>query len=248
MDARRLQAKIGSAFELTEPQGILERIMKHLILPCLLTACTCQASLCDSGLRQSPINITSASVSVKKLPAIRVDYAQVPLKLANDGHTLRVRFDKGGRLFLGNENFKLQQFHFHTPGGDQLNGEEFPFAAHILHKGASGRLLAIVVPFRLGHENPLLAKLLPLVPTKVDGDHTLAKVQVSAKEVLPTTLGYYSYEGSLTAAPCTEGVQWLVMKQPLTLSDAQLSQWQRLFKDNMRGVTPLHDRTVLESQ
>lgn len=221
--------------------------MKHLTLPLLLlAAASCQAGLCDSGLRQSPINITSESVAAKKLPPIATDYRAVPLTLANDGHTLRVRFDKGSQLILGKEHFTLQQFHFHTPGGDEIKGEHFPFAAHILHKSASGQLLAIVVPFRLGTENALLAQLLPLIPAKADGNHKHPQIQLSAQDLLPVQVGYYRYSGSLTAAPCTEGVEWLVMKQPLTLSAGQLAKWQRHFKDNMRGVNPLHGRAVFE--
>nr|WP_319565448.1 carbonic anhydrase family protein [uncultured Rhodoferax sp.] len=222
--------------------------MKHLILPLLLATSTCQASLCESGHRQSPINITAESVAAKKLPAMTADYRSAPLKLANDGHTLRVRFDKSGQLVIGKERYTLQQFHFHTPGGDQIKGEKFPFAAHILHKSASGQLLAIVVPFRLGAENPLLTRLLPQIPAKVDGDHKHPDQQVSAQDLLPTHLAYYRYSGSLTAAPCTEGVEWLVMKQPLELSAVQLAQWQQHFKDNMRGVNPLYGRAVFESQ
>jgi carbonic anhydrase len=116
--------------------------MKHLILPLLLAAATCQASLCENGQRQSPIHIKAESIVAKKLPAMMVDYHAAPLKLANDGHTLRVRFEKSGQLVLGKEHFTLQQFHFHTPGGDEINGEHFPFAAHILHKSSSGQLLA----------------------------------------------------------------------------------------------------------
>jgi carbonic anhydrase len=222
--------------------------IKSLFIPLLLVTNVCHASLCDSGQRQSPINITDASVSAKKLPAMASDYRTMPLKLANDSHTLRVRFDKGGQLVLSKERFTLQQFHFHTPGGDQINGEAFPFAAHILHKSATGQLLAIVVPFRLGAENPLLAKLLPLTPEKADGDHVHPQIIISVKELLPAELGYYQYTGSLTAAPCTEGVRWLVMKQPLTLSKTQLDQWQRHFKDNMRGINALNGRDVFESQ
>jgi carbonic anhydrase len=222
--------------------------MKHLLLPLCLLAANAQAALCDSGQRQSPINISAEAISVKKLQPMAVTYQTAPLKLANDGHTLRVRFDKSGQLVLGKERFTLQQFHFHTPGGDQIKGEAFPFAAHILHKSPSGQLLAIVVPFRLGAENSLLARLLPLIPVKADGDHTHPKVQVSAKDLLPAQLGYYRYSGSLSAAPCTEGVEWLVMKQALTLSAVQLAAWQSHFKDNMRGINPLHGRAVFESQ
>ncbi|MDD2926639.1 carbonic anhydrase [Rhodoferax sp.] len=222
--------------------------MKLTVYPLLLSAAVSQAaSLCDSGHRQSPINITAESVTGTKQPAMAPSYPKAALRIANDGHTARVRFDKRGELVLGQEHYTLQQFHFHTPGGDQIKGEHFPFAAHILHKSRSGQLLVIVVPFRLGAENPLLASLLPHIPAKVDGDHTHPQVQVSAIDLLPAQRGYYRYSGSLTAAPCTEGVAWLVMKQPLELSAAQLALWQKHFKDNMRDTNPLHGRAVFES-
>ncbi len=221
--------------------------MKRLIVPLLLAASSCQASLCDSGLRQSPINITPEAVSAQKLPAMQVAYRAVPLKLTNDGHTVRVRFDQAGQLVLGQEHYKLQQFHFHAPGGDQLNGEHFPMSAHILHRGDKGQLLAIVVPFRLGAENALLKELLPLFPAKADGDHKLPNVQIDASRLLPTERSYYRYSGSLTDAPCTENVEWLVMKQPLELSAAQLAAWHKRFADNMRAPNPLHQRLIRES-
>jgi carbonic anhydrase len=221
--------------------------MKIHFLPILLMATVCQASLCDNGKRQSPVNITTSALSAQKLPPMTPDYRAAPLKLANDGHTLRVRFDKSGQLVIGKEHYTLQQFHFHTPGGDQINGESFPFAAHILHKSPSGQLLAITVPFRVGADNSLLNTLLPLIPVRADGDHKYPQTSVNARQLLPTSLGYYRYTGSLTAAPCTEGVTWLVMKQPLELSNAQLAQWRKHFADNIRGVNPLYQRLVQES-
>lgn len=212
-----------------------------------LTALGAHAGLCESGQRQSPINITSAQVAPQKAPAMQVDYRAEPLKLANDGHTLRVRFARGGLLTLGRATYRLQQFHFHTPGGDQINGENFPFAAHMLHKSASGGLLSVVVPFRLGAQNALLEPLLARIPAQADGDHAYPEVMVDARQLLPASLGYYSYSGSLTAAPCTEGVQWLVMKQPQTLSAEQLARWRAHFADNMRGVNPAHGRAVFET-
>ena len=217
-------------------------------LALLLCAANCQASLCQTGQRQAPINITAASVVAGKLPAMRFDYRAAPLRLANDGHTLRVRFDKSGQLTLGPEHYTLQQFHFHTPGGDQIDGENFPFAAHILHKSSAGQLLSIVVPFRLGADNPLLSQLMPLIPARVDGDHQHPAITVSAQQLMPRQLGYYRYTGSLTAAPCTEGVQWLVMKQPLELSSSQLAAYRSHFADNMRPVNPLHQRQIFESR
>ena len=222
--------------------------MKHLFPIGLLLACTAAASatLCETGRRQSPIDIVATSRQT--LPPLEFNYRPVALKLANDGHTLRVRFDKGSTLRIGKERFALQQFHFHTPGGDKLGGEEFPMAAHLLHKSPSGQLLAVVVLFRSGAENPLLNTLLPLIPARADGNHLHPDISVDASSLLPTARGYYRYSGSLTAAPCTEGVDWIVMKQPLTLSPAQLARWRQHYADNMRAAQPLHQRAVLESR
>lgn len=203
------------------------------------------ANLCDSGKRQSPIDIRSATR--KPLPTLQFNYHPAPLRISDDGHTVRVRFAAGQSLRIGNERFTLQQFHFHTPGGDRIAGVEFPMAAHLLHKSASGQLLAVVVLFRTGADNALLDALLPLIPAQADGDHVHADRAVDASALLPARQAYYRYTGSLTAPPCTEGVEWLVMKQPLEVSKAQLARYRQRFADNMRGVQPLHQRLVLES-
>lgn len=222
--------------------------MKRIAVLLLMGAGACQAaSLCQTGLRQSPISIVSTTVAAPSLPPMQLHYRDAPLRLANDGHTLRVRFHKAGELVLGSEKFQLEQFHFHTPGGDEIDGERFPMAAHILHRDQRGHLLAIVVPFRIGAENPVLKQLLPLIPVKADGDHRHPDVVVNAALLLPRSLGYYRYSGSLTDAPCTENVEWLVMKQPVELSAAQLTAWQQRFADNMRTPNPLHGRSVRQS-
>lgn len=221
--------------------------MKRLLLPLLLSATAAWASTCDTGRRQSPIDIPATATARQKLPALAFDYHAAPLKLADDGHTVRVRFGKGSALQIGTQRYTLQQFHFHTPGGDRIAGENFPMAAHLLHKSASGQLLALVVLFRVGAENPLLASLLPLIPARADGDHSPAGVTVNAASLLPAQRGYYRYAGSLTAPPCTEGVDWIVLKQPLELSATQLARYRQRFADNARAVQPLHQRVVQES-
>lgn len=221
--------------------------MKPILLAALLSACTAaSATLCESGQRQSPIDIRATSR--KALAPLDFSYRPAPLRIADDGHTVRVRFDKGSSLRIGKERYTLQQFHFHTPGGDKIAGEEFPMAAHLLHKSPSGQLLAVVVLFRTGAENSLLNTLLPLIPARVDGDHVRPDIAVDASRLLPAQRSYYRYSGSVTAPPCTEGVEWIVMKQPVELSAAQLARYRQRFADNARAVQPLHQRVVLESE
>ena len=208
-------------------------------------AASTEAPLCRLGRRQSPIDIVAPHK--QKLPALEFRYRSAPLVIANDGHTARVRFAKGGQLLVGNESYTLQQFHFHTPGGDRLGGEAFPMAAHLLHKNQAGQLLALVVLFREGADNAALAALWPRIPARTDGDHRMPDASADASQLLPASHAYYRYQGSLTASPCTEGVTWLVMKQPLTMSAEQLAYWRTRFADNIRPPQKLQGRVVQES-
>jgi carbonic anhydrase len=203
------------------------------------------ADLCSRGQRQSPIDITGP---VHPAPlALQPHYLSAPLHLVNDGHTVRARIADGSHLLLGGERLVLTQFHFHRPGGDKLQGEEFPLGMHFLHKRASGQLVSLVVLFRQGADNPALAELLPLMPTLAGSERRLPGQRFDAGRLLPANSAHYRYDGSLTAPPCTEGVLWLVMKQPLQASPAQLAQLARLFPANARAVQPLHRRVVSES-
>jgi carbonic anhydrase len=212
----------------------------------MMAAGAAQASLCSAGRLQSPIDIATGATRKIDVP-LTFNYQPQPLTIANDGDTVRVRFKPGNALMVGKERYTLQQFHFHTPGGDRIAGEEFPLAAHILHKSASGQLLAVVVLFRTGAAHPLLDTLLPLIPKDLDRDRLIPEQRVNAADLLPARHGYYRYTGSLTALPCTEGVQWIVMKEPVTLSASQLSAYRKRYADNGRAVQPTNQRTVLES-
>lgn len=202
------------------------------------------APLCRLGKRQSPVALSTQVPTTGE--ALSFHYQAETLRLANDGHTVRVRYARGGVLRLGKDTYRLQQLHFHTPGGDTLDGESFPMAAHLLHKGANGQLLAVVVLFRLGSENPALSALWSHIPRRVDGDHVVTGHSFSASGVLPVSTGFLQYAGSLTANPCTENVVWLVMKQPVQLSDGQLQSWRARFADNIRGPQPLYGRIVVQ--
>jgi len=64
--------------------------------------------------------------------------------------------------------------------------------------------------------------------------------------LLPANRDYYRYNGSLTTPPCTEGVRWVVMKQPMTISKEQLEAFKTtLGFDNNRPVQPVNARPVL---
>ena len=222
----------------------------HFIHALLLTTLVAtplvgMANTCDTGRLQSPINITASQK--QKLPSLVFDYKKTPLVLANDGHTLRIRINNHSQLKVGKQIYALSQVHFHTPAGDQIAGEVFPMGAHFLHKSTNGQLLALVVLFRLGEPNKTINTLLANIPKQVGPNQAIENTSIDIYGLLPTDKAYYRYMGSLTASPCTEGVEWVVLKQALTVSPAQLARYRQRYADNARAVQPVHGRLVRES-
>jgi carbonic anhydrase len=54
--------------------------------------------------------------------------------------------------------------------------------------------------------------------------------------------------GSLTTPPCTEGVLWMVMKQPLQVAGEQVAIFSRVFRNNSRPVQPANGRLIKETR
>lgn len=73
-------------------------------------------------------------------------------------------------------------------------------------------------------------------------------VQINRSQILPDDRSYYSFTGSLTTPPCSEGVSWFVLKHPATISGEEIQRFSQLYPDEARSTQPLYDRVVLESQ
>jgi carbonic anhydrase len=201
-------------------------------------------TLCESGRRQSPIDIETTQG--RSGAPLRAAYRAAATRVVNDGHTVRLRYAGSSVLHRGSERLSLQQAHFHLPGGDRLRGEDFPMAMHLLHRAPSGQLVPLVLLFRLGAENPALAALLPQLPARGQPERALPGPAPDASALLPPRLAYYAYAGSLTAPPCTEGVHWIVLQEVQTVSREQLARLSALFPPNARAVQPLNGRIVVE--
>ncbi|MDX1342545.1 MAG: carbonic anhydrase family protein [Reinekea sp.] len=199
---------------------------------------------CQTGKNQSPIDIESAIES--DLPELMFLYTNAATDALNNGHTVQVNFPAGNTLVIDELTYELKQFHFHTPSENKLDGQSFPLEAHFVHADADGNLAVVAQFFQEGKANAALTDLLKNVPDETNPTTTLSRA-LEAKTLLNTGNDYYRFTGSLTTPPCTEGVQWLVMKEPMTASAEQISQLgEAMHQPNNRPTQPLNDRVVLK--
>lgn len=203
-------------------------------------------STCKLGHQQSPIDIRATKK--EKLPALEFAYQPSPLKIIDNGHTIQVNYAPGSSVTIGGVRYDLLQFHFHKPSEERINGRNYPMVAHLVHKNAEGKLGVVAVLFLQGAENPLVKTLWDALPTEKGQQQEPAGASIDIASLLPKARGYYNFQGSLTTPPCSEEVNWFVLKQPVEMSAAQLKRFAALYKHNARPVQPLNGRTVLESQ
>lgn len=164
----------------------------------------------------------------------------------NNGHTVQVNLANAGGIEIDGKPYRLVQFHFHTPSEEHIAGKGFPMVAHFVHQAADGRLAVVAVLFKEGEKNQALDSVFNAMPDKA-GEKAELATNFAPQTVLPQQQGYYAFAGSLTTPPCSEDVQWRVLKQPVELSHAQLAQFQHLYAKNARPIQALNGREVLES-
>jgi carbonic anhydrase len=200
--------------------------------------------LCSTGKNQSPVDVRGAVGA--KLAPLAFDYESQAADVLNNGHTVQVTYAAGSELSVDSHAYELKQFHFHAPSENLLDGKQFPLEVHFVHADASGNLAVIGVFFETGAANAALAKLGKDLPVHAGDKHSL-DVRVLAADLMPKSREYYRFSGSLTTPPCSEGVNWLVLKQPITASSAQIEQLHAAMGHaNARPVQPLNARVIVQ--
>jgi carbonic anhydrase len=202
-------------------------------------------AVCGSGRSQSPVDIPP---SAPLNPAdLTFAYRPSALNILNNGHTVRVNYDPGSLLTLAGTTYELVQYHFHTQSEHTVGGKLADMELHLVHRGQAGNLAVVGVLMTRGDENPAYASTFANLPPTEGQPRPVPGATVNAADLLPRERTYYRYDGSLTTPPCSEGVRWLVMNNPVQVSDAQVGAFRRLFARDNRPVQPLNSRPFLVS-
>jgi len=198
---------------------------------------------CKLGRHQSPIDIETSKIKAADAEPIKVAYNGASAQVSNTGHSVQVDPEDGGSITVDGVEYKLVQFHFHTPSEEKINGRHHAMVAHLVHRSADGKLAVIAVLFDLGKENRTLQPVFAHLPAKA-GDKRPLDGKINAGEIVPDNHASYMFEGSLTTPPCSEDVHWIVMKTPMTISSHQLEAFKKLYPMNARPTQPMNGRTV----
>ena len=195
---------------------------------------------CAIGKSQSPVNIViteSVKLDEKNSLTLNED-TKTTAKVIDNGHSIKVTPKKGGSITLKGETFDLLQFHFHGKSEHTVNGKPYDMVAHMVHQNPKTKQLAVVaVFFKEGKKNPILDTVIEAVGKE--------DVTLNPKDLLPAdTSSYYHYVGSLTTPPCSENVEWYLMKQPAEASKEQIEAFRKYYLDNERPVQKLNDRKI----
>ena len=201
-------------------------------------------ALCANGQRQSPIDIRGG-LSVDLEP-VKFDYQSTRFGVVDNGHTVQVNVAAGNAIEVNGKRFELKQFHFHRPSEERIDGRQFEMSVHLVHKDEQGKLAVVAVLLDKGPPQPAVQKIWNNLPLEKN-EEAQARVSLDVNEILPADRRYFTYMGSLTTPPCSEGVQWVVMRQPVTMTAEQIELFARIYPMNARPVQQASGRRIMQS-
>ena len=201
-------------------------------------------SKCSTGTRQSPIDIRGG-IAVDLEP-IKFDYRPSGFSVIDNGHTVQVNVEPGNSITITGKRYELVQFHFHRPSEERVNGRQYDMVAHLVHKDVDGKMAVVAVLLDRGSAQAIVQAVWNNLPLE-KGDEVHAGTRIDLSQLLPEDKRYYTYMGSLTTPPCSEGVLWMVMKQPVPISVEQVAIFSRLYPMNARPIQQADGRLIKES-
>ncbi|CAM8631418.1 Cah Carbonic anhydrase [Burkholderiales bacterium] len=202
---------------------------------------------CEKGRFQSPIDVRDG-VGVD-LPAIRFDFKPSKFRLVDSGKTIEVHYLEGGAVSVMGHYHRLTHIEFRHPAEERINGKSFGMSMQLHLRDMQGRLAAVsVLLVPSGSENPFIQQIWNHIPLVRNEPVAPPDVMLNIADALPKDQAYYTYMGSLTTPPCTEGVTWYVLKNPVAVSAEQIGIFARLYPNNSRPLQASSSRLIKESR
>ncbi len=195
---------------------------------------------CGTGEQQSPIDLPATVPASTEEAVVALAQPSTGGHADDTGHSGQFWPEQSPTtLSHGGRDYELKQLHYHTPSEHTVAGKPAAAEFHFVHEDAAGRHLVLAVLGQQGEATPGIQAFIDAATAGED-----VPVTLDFGSFMPASSAYYAYDGSLTTPPCTESVPWIVLSTPISLSEAQIAQLEKLHGEIARPVNPIGERTV----
>ncbi|WP_291115516.1 carbonic anhydrase [Flavobacterium sp. UBA6135] len=203
------------------------------------------------GSVQTPINIETAStIKSSALFDVVFNYNPFIMKIVDNGHTVQV--NKNGTatnsITIDGVTYNFLQFHYHTHSEHEIDGNTDEMEIHFVHQDPITNnlaVIAIMINAAGNTDNAFIQSYLQNFPSS-ENNEVVTSTSLNLNDLLPNDKKYFTYTGSLTTPPCSQGLKWVILKEKITVSTNQLHAFEQRHHINARPIQPLNGRIVLE--
>ncbi len=200
--------------------------------------------LAKDGNQQSPIDIQTKKAIAESLPPLKFNYRKEPISAINNGHSIQHNEQPGSFLHVGDHRYSLEQYHVHVPSEHTIDGKHADMEIHFVHKSSSGKVAVVAVMAYADSKEPVDVPVYKELPKQVGESIVINQATRNPVDFIPKDHSYLRYMGSFTTPPCTEGIRWIMMKTPISITPAVLAKVKEIVGGNNRPVQKLNDRQV----
>lgn len=201
------------------------------------------AAACGTGTAQSPIDVDADSPLATD--PITLNYSPSDFQAHNTAHSVEFQSESPQSIEVAGTTYTFKQLHYHSPSEHTVDGKTREAEFHLVHQSDDGALAVVGVLVDAGERNAAWAPVIDAIPRAQEQDTTVKDMDLSS--LLPRTQDHHAYDGSLTTPPCTENVRWLLLREPVEISEEQIRQLRSVHADNNRPTQPLNDRSMTPS-
>jgi len=195
------------------------------------------------GQSQSPIDLGEATLG--DAGTLEFNYLESAIRVTNTGHSIQMSVEPGSWVEIDGKRFHLKQFHLHSPSEHTVNGEFSDLEVHCVHESDDLQLAVVGFLMDPGQGSANFDIFLDNIP-EVGETRVIPNFRTDIAKILPDDLDHkYHYQGSLTTPPCTENVEWIVLKTHTTISAEQIATFRKYYQGNNRPIQPLNDRKLM---